>query len=116
MWNLFYRNTQLLLLTVCLIVVWGLGSFFTLPRLEDPELVQRSAVITTLFPGASAERVETLVTDRIEEELFDIDEIDHVESVSRPSFSTVQVELLDTVSTVDEVWSRVRDELDDAIP
>ncbi|MEO1131196.1 MAG: efflux RND transporter permease subunit [Cyanobacteria bacterium J06639_1] len=116
MWNLFYRNTQLLLLTLCLIAVWGLGAFFTLPRLEDPELVQRNAVITTLLPGASAERVETLVTDRIEEELFDVEEIDHVESVSRPSFSTVQVELSDTATGVDEIWSRVRDKLDDAIP
>ncbi|MEM9511982.1 MAG: efflux RND transporter permease subunit, partial [Cyanobacteria bacterium P01_E01_bin.48] len=116
MFNLFYRNTQLLLLTLCLIVVWGLGSFFTLPRLEDPELTQRSAFITTLFPGASAERVETLVTDRIEEEILDIDEIDTVISTSRPSFSTVQVDLLESITAVDEVWSRVRDKLDDAIP
>ena len=63
--NLFYRNLQLLILTICLIVVWGLSSFFSLPRLEDPELTQRNAFITTVFPGASAERVEFLVTDKV---------------------------------------------------
>ena len=55
--NLFYRNRQLLFLTLTLIVVWGLSAFFTQPRLEDPEIVQRSATITTLFPGATSDRV-----------------------------------------------------------
>jgi multidrug efflux pump subunit AcrB len=114
MLNLFYRNRQLLLLTLALIMVWGLSSFFTLPRLEDPELVQRVAVITTRFPGASADRVETLVTDKLETELAEIQEINVLESTSRVGLSTVIVELGDTVVGVDEVWSRVRDRIDDA--
>ena len=114
--NAFYRNTQLLALTLILILVWGLSAFLTLPRMEDPELVQRNAVITTFFPGASADRVETLVTDKIEEELFEVEEIKTVESTSRSGVSTVEVELLESVEGVDEVWSRVRDRVDDAIP
>ena len=114
--NAFYRNTQLLILTLLLVMVWGLSAFFTLPRMEDPELVQRNAVITTFLPGASADRVEALVTDKIEEELFEVEEIKYVESTSRSGVSTVQVELLESVSAVDEVWSRVRDRVDDAIP
>ncbi|MEL7476910.1 MAG: efflux RND transporter permease subunit, partial [Cyanobacteria bacterium J06555_12] len=114
--NAFYRNTQLLVLALCLILVWGLSAFFTLPRMEDPELVQRNAVITTFFPGATAERVEALVTDKIEEELFEVDEIKTLTSTSRSGVSSVEVELLDSVDAVDEVWSRVRDRVDDAIP
>jgi multidrug efflux pump subunit AcrB len=38
MFTLFYRNRQLLILTLILILVWGLSSFFSLPRLEDREL------------------------------------------------------------------------------
>ncbi|KOP23005.1 acriflavine resistance protein B [Hapalosiphon sp. MRB220] len=116
--TLFYRNVQLLLLAICLIVVWGLSAFLTMPRLEDPVLTQRNALIKTAFPGATVERVETLVTDKIEEELSDIEEIKNLESTSRPGFSIISIELKDTVKgkDADEVWSRVRNRITDAIP
>ena len=72
MWNLFYRNTRLLILTISLIFVWGFSSFQVLPRLEDPTITPRFALITTNFPGASAYRVESLVTQKIEEQLKQI--------------------------------------------
>ncbi|BAZ70606.1 MAG: efflux RND transporter permease subunit [Pelatocladus maniniholoensis HA4357-MV3] len=116
--TLFYRNVQLLLLTICLIVVWGISAFLTMPRLEDPVLTQRNALIKTAFAGATVERVETLVTDKIEEELSDIEEIKNLESTSRPGFSIISIELKDTVKgkDADEVWSRVRNRITDAIP
>ena len=114
--NLFYRNRQLLFLTLTLIVVWGASSFLTLPRLEDPEIVQRAASITTLFPGASAERVESLVTDKIEEEFSDVEEIDSIESTSSASISVVTITLKDTVANVSPVWARIRSQLEDVTP
>jgi multidrug efflux pump subunit AcrB len=114
--SLFYRNTQLLLLTICLIVVWGLSSFLTLPRMEDPELTQRAALVITRLPGASAERVESLVTEKIERELFSIKEIDTVASTSRLGISTITVRLKEEVKKVDEVWSRIRDKLSGVRP
>lgn len=114
--NLFYRNVQLLILTLCLILVWGASSFLTSPRLEDPELTQRNALITTRFPGATVERVESLVTDKVEQELFEIEEIKTIESSSRAGFSSVSVELNDEVEDVDQAWSRVRDRIADVIP
>jgi len=112
--NVFYRNLHLLVIAIALIVVWGTSSFFSLPRLEDPELTQRYALITTQFPGASAERVEALVTQKLEKELFEIEEIDVVESTSRQGFSSVTVQLKGEVTEVDEVWSRVRDQVSNA--
>ncbi len=114
--NLFYRNRQLLFLTMTLIVVWGVSAFLTLPRLEDPEIVQRVSTITTVFPGASAERIESLVTDKIEEEFSDVEEIDNIESTSSPNISVVTIELKDTVSDVSQVWARVRSQLEDVTP
>jgi multidrug efflux pump subunit AcrB len=89
-----------------------------MPRLEDPVLTQRNALIKTAFAGATVERVETLVTDKIEEELSDIEEIKNLESTSRPGFSIISIELKDTVKgkDADEVWSRVRNRITDAIP
>ncbi|MFK8185648.1 MAG: efflux RND transporter permease subunit [Phormidesmis sp.] len=114
--NLFYRNRQLLFLTLTLIVVWGISAFLTLPRLEDPEIVQRVSTITTVFPGASAERIESLVTDKIEEEFSDIEEIDNIESTSSPNISVVTIELKDTVADVLPVWARIRSQLEDVTP
>jgi len=111
--NLFYRNLQLLILTICLIVVWGLSSFLSLPRMEDPELTPRSALVTTRFPGATAERVEALVTEKVEQELLEIEEIDTLESTSRVGISTISIQLKDEVVKVDEVWSRVRNSVAD---
>ena len=116
MFNLFFRNRQLLFLTLTLVIVWGLSAFLSLPRLEDPEIVQRSSTVTTFLPGASAERVESLVTDKIEEELSDIEEVEEISSSSSPGISVVTVELKDTVPDVEPVWARVRSQIDDVIP
>ena len=75
MWNLFYRNTRLLILTICLILVWGISSFQILARMENPALSQWYGKITTRFPGADAERVESLVTEKLEQKLQEIEEI-----------------------------------------
>ncbi|MEO1689917.1 MAG: efflux RND transporter permease subunit [Cyanobacteria bacterium J06631_6] len=110
----FYRNIRLLVLTFILIFAWGFSSFQALPRQEDPELVNRVAVIKTAFPGASAERVEALVTEVLEGEIAEIQEINNLTSSSRIGFSTVTVELVDAVKNAQPVWSKVRDEMSDA--
>lgn len=114
--SLFYDNRRLLVLVIALIAVAGLSSFYILPRMEDPVLSQRVAIINTLYPGAKADRVEALVTERIEEELQEIPEIKELRSNSRAGISTVTVELRDDIYETSEVWSRVRDKIDDAQP
>lgn len=116
MTTLFYRNIRLLILTIVLIVVWGISSFLALPRLEDPEINQRTATVTTFFPGASADRVEALVTEVIEDELSEIEEIETLESTSSLGISIVTVNLKETVKTVAPVWQRIRSKVDDAVP
>ena len=113
MWSLFYRRPRLLILTLCLIFIWGFFSYQLLPRMEDPSLTQRSAMVTTRFPGASPERVESLVTEAIEQELFEIEEIDSIDSFSTLGFSTIFVILKDKIANADQIWSRVRDRLAD---
>ncbi|MDJ0590324.1 MAG: efflux RND transporter permease subunit [Pleurocapsa sp. MO_226.B13] len=113
MWNLFYRNTRLLILTICLILVWGLFSLQALPRMEDPQPSLWVSQITTQFPGASAERVESLVTEKIEQELLEVEGIKYITSTSRLGSSAITVELQETVRNINEVWSRVRDRLGD---
>jgi multidrug efflux pump subunit AcrB len=113
MTNLFYRNYRLLILTIAVIIIWGISSFQALPRLEDPELVSRFAVVKTFWTGADAQKIEALVTEKIEDKIAEIEEVDNYESTSGAGTSIVTVELLDRVrkSEVDLVWSRLRDKL-----
>ena len=111
--NFFYHNTRLLLLAICLIVVSGLSSFFILPRMEDPQLVSRGAFVNTIFPGADPARVESLVSEKIEDALSEIYEIKEIRSTSREGISAVAIELRDDVLEADPVWSKIRDRIND---
>ena len=51
---------------VGLIIIGGLFSYVTMGRLEDPDFTVKTAVIFTLYPGASPLEVELEVTDPIE--------------------------------------------------
>ncbi len=114
--TLFYRNPRLTFLVVGLILVAGVASLGSLPRQEDPALSRRFATITTFYAGATAERVESLVTDRIESRILELHEVKEVDSYSRAGVSLVRVELEDHYyeDDVDEIWSKVRDRLADA--
>lgn len=114
--NLFYRNPRLLVLTLVLVVVSGLLSLQFLPRLEDPRLIKRSALVITTYPGAPAERVEALVTKKIEDKLREVEEIRFLDSTSRANISVVQIELKEelTETQVEQQWSRIRDKVSDA--
>ncbi|MCQ8867653.1 efflux RND transporter permease subunit [Vibrio splendidus] len=106
-------NTRLLILMTALLMVSGISAFVTLPRAEDPVIINRYANITTSFPGASAERVETLVTEVIENKLRELSEVKLVSSTSRPGVSIVTLELNDTITEPEPVWSQARDKLSD---
>ncbi|PSU12121.1 AcrB/AcrD/AcrF family protein [Photobacterium gaetbulicola] len=109
-------NTRLLILAIALLVVAGFSALTTLPRAEDPVIHNRHASIVTHLPGATAERVEALITEKIETELRQLEEIKELSSVSRPGISVIRIELNDDITDSDPVWSRARDKLSDVVP
>ena len=74
--TLFYRYHRLTVLAVILLIAAGLGAFFSLGRQEDPTLTERFGTIVTPYPGASAERVEALITEPLEDAINELAEID----------------------------------------
>ncbi len=116
MHDLFYRNPRLLQLVLALIVAGGISSFAVLPRTEDPRLTKRNSIIQTAYPGASAEQVEALVTEKLERRLEEIEEIYKLDSTSRGGASVIHIELFESVGedAVDEIWSRIRDKVGEA--
>jgi len=114
----FVANPRLLILSVAFLLVAGLVAVKTMPRLEDPRISNRVALVLTPFPGASAERVEALVTEPIENRLREIPELLHVTSESRPGISMVVMQISDAVYEPDDalVWSRARDKIAEVVP
>ncbi len=113
-----FTNPRLLVLFAALIIVSGLVALKTLPRTEDPSLTVRFGTILTTLPGASAERVEALVTEKIENQLRTMPEILHLESLSSQGLSQFSVTLIDEVPAdeVSQTWSKVREEIESVIP
>jgi multidrug efflux pump subunit AcrB len=112
----FVKNGRLMSLAIILLMVSGLGALSTMPRMEDPRMQNRHASVLTRLPGASAERIEVLITEIIEQKLRKISEIKNITSVSRPGISAVKLELNDEVTNSLPIWSRVRDLLNDVSP
>lgn len=110
-YTLFFRRGHLLVLSLIIILVAGYSALTTLPRLEDPRIDTRNMLILTPYPGASAERVEALVSDVLEDRLREIYEIKKIESTSRAEISVVSVELQDWIdnSSNEQLFSEIRD-------
>ncbi|WP_417346216.1 efflux RND transporter permease subunit [Ferrimonas sp.] len=110
------QNPRVAALLTALLIVSGLSALTNLPRTEDPNLTNRVAAVITPYPGATAERVEALVTEPLEAKLRQLDEIKNLTSNSRPGISVVTIELQDRIMDADPVWSRARDLIGDAAP
>ena len=64
--NFFVTRPRVILLLITAISIWGLWSFFQLPRESSPEIKIPIGIVVTPFPGASPSDVEELVTKKIE--------------------------------------------------
>jgi multidrug efflux pump subunit AcrB len=96
--------------TIILLVVGGIGAFFSLGQLEDPEFTVKTGVITTAYPGASPEEVELEVTDRIELAIQEMPQVKYIESFSREGVSLISVELKAQYwsDKLPQVWDELR--------
>ncbi len=110
-----HRRAVVLAMVVALLLA-GLQSFRTISRREDPEITIRTCKIITLWPGASAEKIEDLVTDPIEETVYTIDEVKEVTSQSRIGMSSISVDLEDGTSGlgIDQVFDEVKSRVEEA--
>jgi multidrug efflux pump subunit AcrB len=104
------RITYMSLATVILL---GIFLYQSLPRDSMPPITIRVATIVSQFPGAGPERVEELVTDKIEKVVQELPELKEVTSTSRTGISIITVTLKDEVrpETLQSVWDRLRRKL-----
>lgn len=105
-----FNNKPLVYFFLFILIAGGIGAFFSMSKLEDPEIKVKQALIITLYPGASAHQVEMEVTDVLEKAIRTMGELDHVESRSMADYSEVLVELESTVrgDDIEQKWDMLR--------
>ena len=102
--------------TVLLVVILlgGISAYFSMPRDYDPGFTIRTAIVLTFFPGASPERVERLVTDKVEKVIQEIPELDVVRSESSTGASFVWVDIQAKYMDMRPIWDDLRRKVDKA--
>ena len=100
------KQSVLVNLLFVLSIAVGLFSLFDLPVERYPNVHMGKVRITTIFPGASPEEVEALVTHEIEEALDNLESVEFVQSTSYRERSVVTVKFID-----DTDYDRLFDEL-----
>ena len=82
--------TWVMLIGVC---VWGVYSYKSMPQRKDPDTPVKTAVAITPWPGVNAEKIEQLVTRKIEEKVAQNANVEKIRSISRTNVSVVYVDL-----------------------
>ena len=94
------------------IFLWiGFSSYMAMPREDFPEIIETKIYISTPYPGNTAEDIERLITDPLEDELKNISNVVEIISTSQEDYSIITVEF-DEEITVEAAKQKVKDEVD----
>ncbi len=89
-------------------LIAGIAAFQGMPRAEDPGFTIRTAMVLTYFPGASPDRVEMLITDKLEKSIQEMSEIDFIQSESRTGVSIIFVNIKQSHKRMRPIWDGLR--------
>ena len=94
------------------IFLWiGYQGYQAMPREDFPEIVETKVYISTPYPGNTAEDVERLLTDPLEERLKNVSNVVEITSTSQEDYSIITVEFDEEIS-VESAKLKVKDEVD----
>ncbi|MDJ0699126.1 MAG: efflux RND transporter permease subunit [Woeseiaceae bacterium] len=106
--RLAISQNRITITIIVLAVLAGMFAFQSIPKAQDPGFTIRTAVITTRFPGASPQRVEELVTDKIEKKVQEMPEIDNIVSESRTGISIITVNFKESYKIMRPIFDDLR--------
>ncbi len=84
-------NFQFVLIVFVVALIWGLNSFLTMPRTEDPPAAQPGAIVVVTYLGASPSDMEELVVNPMEEKINGLEDISEIKSISGSGFAFINV-------------------------
>jgi len=106
------RNNRVTFVALLVLVFAGMIAYSRMPQDEDPGFIIRVAQVTTYFPGASPERVEQLVTDKLEKAIQEIPELDFLTSQSKSGVSVIFVNIKESYTEMRPIWDDLRRKVD----
>ena len=104
-------NKTTMYMAIALILLLGATAYFSMPRENFPEIHETKIYISSMFPGNTAEDIEKLITDPLEDKLKNVSGVVEITSTSQEDYSMVIVEFEDDMS-VDSAKQKVKDEID----
>ncbi|MFT7628197.1 MAG: multidrug efflux pump [Ulvibacter sp.] len=108
-WAINNKTTIYVLMT--LILFLGVSAYFSMPRENFPEIKETKIYISSLYPGNTAEDIEKLITDPLEDKIKTISNVVEVTSTSQEDYSMIVIEFDENI-TVDQAKQKVKDEVD----
>ncbi|RZM27118.1 MAG: efflux RND transporter permease subunit, partial [Pedobacter sp.] len=90
----FIKHWQFTICIFLLIAYWGIQSFLTMPKSEDPLFPVPNFSVVAVYPGASPDDMERLVVDPIERALGSLDQIDFIKTTVNDGVAAVQITFL----------------------
>lgn len=106
------KRRKITILFFVMAMLIGFLSFFQLPRQESPDVIIDVALVTTVMPGASPEKMEQTVTKKLEQKVKELQGIKSIESTSAFGYSVIVVEAesgVDPAAKWDELRKKVKD-------
>lgn len=88
----YLSNPRLVILIIFMIVLVGIASLLSLPRVLNPEVKIPIVLVSTILTGGAPKDIESLVSAPIEDAVTGVADVKKVTSSSRNSFSLVQIE------------------------
>jgi multidrug efflux pump subunit AcrB len=105
----FVEHRELGWLAMVATLLCGWFAYHSLPQQEDPTFPRHDALVVTVFPGASAQQVEQLVTHKLEARLAEQDVVEELRSQSRANVSVIHVMLRQgREAKVAQEWDKLR--------
>src|ERR1041385_9015408 len=108
----FVEKRQVAWVLLILTCLWGVYGYISMPQRKDPEVQVRTAVALVPWPGASAEKVEQLVTKKVEEQMAANAKVTKIESISRTGLAVIYVELDENLKETGKEFDDIKLKLD----
>src|SRR5215471_6692218 len=94
------------------VLAWRVSAYQSMPKRKDPDIPVRQVAVATPWPGQSAERVEQLVTRKIEEKIAQNIRVSEIKSTSRAGLSVIYAEVDDRVPDTAKEFDDIKIKLD----
>lgn len=105
------RNPSVIYLIIALFLLIGLSAYNAMPREDFPEIKETKVYISTPFPGNTAEDIERLITDPLEDKIKNVSNVTEILSTSQEDYSIITIEFDENI-TVEAAKQAVKDEVD----